>query len=84
MITANEIKIKGIKAFDEELKVAKEVGITVRGKVKYVVMTVEEYDKRRELELDLALLEINKEIKDRNFITSIDQHFEEIDEATKE
>ena len=68
MITANELKVRGVKAIAEELEHREEVGITVRGKVKYVVMSVEEYDKKRAKELDLALMEINEDIKKGDYV----------------
>tara|TARA_R110000737_G_scaffold350466_1_gene389555 strand:+ start:575 stop:823 length:249 start_codon:yes stop_codon:yes gene_type:complete len=64
MITANDIKTRGVKVIEEHLEHKDRVGITVRGKIKYVVMPVEEYDEIREKELDLALLETKKEIED--------------------
>lgn len=79
MITANDIKTRGVKAIEEHLEHSDRVGITVRGKIKYVVMPVEEYDEIREKELDLALLETKKEIEDGDYITSLDDHFEELD-----
>ena len=67
MITANELKTRGVKAIAEVLEHREEVGITVRGKVKYVVMSVEEYDKKRFLELDLALREVEEDIKNGDY-----------------
>ena len=75
MITANELKTKGVSAIEKILKVQDEVAITVRGKVKYVVMTVEEYDRKRETELDLAFIETQKDIAAGNFVEeSAEEH----------
>ncbi len=79
MITANEIKTGGIKAIEEHLENSDRVGITVRGKVKYVIMPVETYDVLQELELDRALAETREDIKNGAFTTSLDKHFEELD-----
>jgi len=54
MITANDLKVKGVKAIEEQLKNASEVPITVRGKVKYVAMSVEQYDAMRSSGLLMA------------------------------
>ena len=75
MITANELKTKGVSAIEKILKVQDEVAITVRGKVKYVVMTVEEYDRKRETEFDLAFIETQKDIAAGNFVEeSAEEH----------
>jgi len=68
MITANELKVRGVKAIAEELEERDQVGISVRGKVKYVVMSVEEFDKKRAAELDLALLEVKEDLKNGDFV----------------
>jgi len=79
MITANDIKTRGVKAIEAKLEHADRVGITVRGKVKYVVMSVEEYDEVREKELDLALLETNRSIKDGDYtIETADEHIKRL------
>ena len=75
MITANEIKTRGVKAIEEHLKKSDRVGITVRGKVKYVVMPVESYDELRELELDKALAEVREDIKSGDYtIETAEEH----------
>ena len=68
MIAANDLKIRGLKAIDEEMEHFDEVGITVRGKVKYVVMKVEKFDELREYELDRALAEARQDIKEGRYV----------------
>ena len=68
MITANELKIKGIKALEEHLKDQKEIGITVRGKTKYVAMTIEQYDYMREIELTQAYEQVMKEVAEGKYV----------------
>ncbi len=63
MITANELKIKGIKAIDQELTDKNEAIITHRGKPKYIVLDIEKYDQIRALELDLLYLQAQEEIQ---------------------
>ena len=68
MLAANDLKVKGVKAIEEEMEHFDEVGITVRGKVKFVVMKVEKFDKLREYELDKALAEARQDIKEGRFV----------------
>ncbi len=79
MLTANDIKTRGVKAIDEEMENREEVGISVRGKVKYVIVPVEKYDEFREWELDRAIEESQEDIKSGKFTTSIEEHFTELD-----
>ncbi|MBN1523754.1 MAG: prevent-host-death protein [Spirochaetales bacterium] len=62
-ITANDLKLKGITAIENITSSGYEAVITVRGKQKYVVMTMEEYNKFREYELDVAINESRNDIK---------------------
>ena len=68
MIAANDLKVRGVKAIEEEMENFDEVGITVRGKLKYVEMKVEKFDELREYELDKALAEARQDIKERRFV----------------
>ncbi|MFN8338720.1 MAG: hypothetical protein U0T36_06840 [Saprospiraceae bacterium] len=79
MITANELKTKGIKAIEEQLSHTPEAAITVHGKVKYVAMTVEQFDKMRLAELEVAYMLCKKDIEDGNYTTNIDDHFAELE-----
>jgi hypothetical protein len=55
------------------------VGITVRGKVKFVVMKVEKFDKLREYELDKALAEARQDMKEGRFIIeTLDEHIKRL------
>lgn len=75
MVTANDVKIKGINCFEKALANQAEVVITVRGKQRYVVMKLEQYHHLRELELEAALLEVKQEVADgRTINTTIDEH----------
>jgi prevent-host-death family protein len=62
-ITANELKVKGITVIDDVTSNGFEAIITVRGKQKYVVMTMDEYNKLREYELEAAITESEIDIK---------------------
>ncbi len=81
MITANELKTKGIKAIEEQLAQSSEAAITVHGKVKYVIMTVEQFDKMRLAELEVAYMLCKKDIEDGNYTTSLEDHFDELEKV---
>lgn len=54
-ITANELKTKGVSLIESITDKNENVIITVHGKERYVVMKMEEYNRIRELELDIAI-----------------------------
>jgi hypothetical protein len=79
MIAANDLKVRGLKAIDEQMENNDEVAITVRGKVKYVVMKVEKFDALREYELDRALVEAHKDINEGRYTNSLEKHINWLD-----
>ncbi len=68
VITANDLKTKGISILEEEMNESSEVIITVRGKNKYVLLPIEKYNYLRDCELEAALVETKKEIKEGKFV----------------
>ena len=60
MITANDLKVKGIKAIEKELQERDEAVITFRGKPKYIVLDIEEYETMRSLQIEAAYKELKK------------------------
>ncbi len=78
MISASELKQKGIKAFEDELKQNNEAIISVRGKDKYVVISIERHREILEKELDIAYKEALEDIKNGRYTTDIEKHLEEI------
>ena len=56
-LTANDLKTRGVAAIEESLASRPEAVISVRGKQRYVVMEVAQYQYLRECELDAALAE---------------------------
>ena len=78
-ITANDLKVKGITAIDDITSSGYEAVITVRGKQKYVVMTIEEYNKLREYELAGAIIEAKNDIKNGKFKKgSVEEHMKRL------
>jgi prevent-host-death family protein len=54
VITANDLKTRGMSNIEELLQSAEEIIISVRGKPRYVVLGIEQYERLR-AELDDAL-----------------------------
>jgi len=65
MITANDLKVKGIKAIEKELEERDEAVISFRGKPKYIVLDIEEYETMRSLQIEIAYKELKKK-KEQN------------------
>ena len=78
-ITANELKTKGVSILNDETTDGTEVIITVRGKNKFVVLPIEKYNYLRECELEAALLESKRDIKEGKFVKeSVEKHIKRI------
>ncbi|HNZ27510.1 MAG TPA: prevent-host-death protein [Spirochaetota bacterium] len=79
LITANDLKTKGVSAFNDFDKDDSEIIITVRGKSKYVVLPIEKYNYLRECELDTAIRESQEDIiNNRYIIESVENHIKRI------
>jgi len=61
-ITANELKTKGVTVVENALQSDDEAIITVRGKDKYVIIDMNKYNKLRDYELEIALLEARADV----------------------
>lgn len=74
-IVANELKTRGVGAIDDALKHDDEAIISVRGKSKYVAVSLDRYNYLRECELEAALQEVKAEIKaGKGKVMSADEH----------
>ncbi|MBI9097777.1 MAG: prevent-host-death protein [Spirochaetaceae bacterium] len=81
-ITANDLKVKGVSILDQMTADQNEAIITVRGKSKYVVLTIDEYNYLRECELEAALVESRKDLQNGDFHSdSIEEHLKRIKHA---
>ena len=79
IITANEIKTRGVSAITEATENGQEAFISVRGKNRYVVLSIDTYNHLRECELEAALIETRNNLKSGNYITeSINDHIQRI------
>ena len=78
-IAANELKTKGVSVLENALKGDGEAIITVRGEQKYVVINMSRYNKLREYELEVALLEAKADIAEgRAKRESVDEHMKRV------
>lgn len=81
-ITANELKTRGVSAVEERLENEEEVIISVRGKDRYVVLSMEKYARLREFELDMAVMEARADYEAGNIITeSVEDHMKRVTNA---
>lgn len=79
MITANDIKIKGVKAIEDGLSKDDRLSVSVRGKIKYVILKADDYEHLRLAELEMAYKETISDIKKGKFkIETADQHLERL------
>lgn len=79
MITANDLKTKGVACLEETLADKTEEVITVRGKERFVVMKIEQYRYLREMELEAALYEAQQDLNAGRFSKeSVDQHVDSL------
>ena len=82
IVTANELKTKGISRIDEITSNGDEAIISVRGKQRYVVLTVEQYNYLRECELEAALVETRRDLERGDVVQeSVDAHMQRITSA---
>ena len=81
LITANDLKTKGIAAIEASLKNQPEAIISVRGKECFVVMDLEHYHYLRECELEAALAETHANLANGKFIQeSPEEHVNRLDQ----
>ena len=78
-ISANDLKTKGVGAIEQALADQQEASVTVRGQMKYVVMSHEQYAHLRECELEAALAESKADLDTGRFVKeSVEQHIKRL------
>ena len=78
-ISANDLKTKGVGAIVQALQAQSEASVTVRGQMKYVVMSREQYQHLRECELEAALAESKADLDAGHFVReSVAQHMKRL------
>ena len=61
-ISANELKTRGVAAIEEVLAEQPEVIVSVRGKDRFVILDMAQYQRLRECELEVALAEARADV----------------------
>jgi PHD/YefM family antitoxin component YafN of YafNO toxin-antitoxin module len=79
ILTANELKTKGVTAIKKATSDNTEALITVRGKTEYVVLPIKQYNHLRECELEVAVMESRKDLENGRFVEeSVEEHIKRI------
>jgi PHD/YefM family antitoxin component YafN of YafNO toxin-antitoxin module len=68
LLSANELKVKGVAAIEALLANQPEAIISVRGKERFVVMDLEHYHYLRECELETALAQSRADLAEGRFV----------------
>jgi PHD/YefM family antitoxin component YafN of YafNO toxin-antitoxin module len=67
-ISANDLKTKGVAAIEAMLAQHSEAIVSVRGKDRFVVMEIAQYNYLRECELEAALAETRADLAAGHFV----------------
>jgi prevent-host-death family protein len=79
IITANDLKTKGVAALDKAMDTGDEAVISVRGKNRFVVLPIEKYNYLRDCELEAALNETRDDLKKGRIVKeSVEEHMKRI------
>jgi len=79
IVTANELKRRGISYIAQLLEKFENVFVSVRGKKKYVILKVEEYERLKEIELERAIKEAEQDLKEGKFtVETAEEHFKRL------
>jgi PHD/YefM family antitoxin component YafN of YafNO toxin-antitoxin module len=74
-ITADELKSQGVTALEQVTSDGSEALISVKGKPRYVILSMDTYNHLRECELEAALIETKKDLRDGRVIKeSVEKH----------
>lgn len=68
IISANDIKLKGISMIEQLVSKYSEVFVTVRGKKKFVLLPIERYESMKEAELEKIIKEAEEDYKAGRYI----------------
>jgi len=79
IIQANELKTRGISFVEELIKKNEEVFISVRGRKKYVILRVEDYDRLKEAELESIVRQAEQDYKEGRYrVETAEEHFKRL------
>ena len=83
-IAANDLKTRGVSSIEKALEQGAEAVISVRGRDRYVVMEMEEYNRLRVCELEAALYETRQQVAAGEFVEeSVADHVARIRNAAR-
>ena len=77
-ITANQLKVNGVQLIEKMLQDVSQLLVSVRGKPKYVIIPVEDYEEMRDAELDRAINDSKEDIKNGRYHTDTQKFFNEV------
>lgn len=81
IISANDLKTKGVSVIEAALVNEEEATISVRGKERFVVMGIDHYHYLRECELEAALIESRADLAAGRYVKeSAEEHLRRISE----
>ena len=79
-LSANELKTRGVAAIETALQEHSEAIVSVRGKDRYVVMSLAQYQHLRECELEAALVEAKVDVEAGRMVKeSVEAHLARLD-----
>ena len=79
IITANELKTKGISFVERLMKKSREVFVSVRGRKKFVILPIDEYERLRETELESIIRQAEKDYEEGRYVMeSAEEHFKRL------
>jgi PHD/YefM family antitoxin component YafN of YafNO toxin-antitoxin module len=79
IISANELKTKGLAFIEKSLNANDEVFVSFRGKTKFVMLTITEYERLKEADLETSIHEAEEDYKNKKYIVeSAEEHFKRI------
>ncbi|TAN40810.1 MAG: type II toxin-antitoxin system Phd/YefM family antitoxin [Nitrospirae bacterium] len=79
IVTANDLKVKGISYLEGLVKTYTEIVISVRGRNKFVVLPIEEYERLKEADLEMAVRESEEDYrKGRYTVETAAKHFKRV------
>jgi len=79
IITANELKTRGISLVEKMIERFGEIFVSVRGKKKFVILPIEEYERLKEAELESIIRQAEKDYEEGKYvIEKAEEHFKRL------
>ena len=80
IITASELKSKGISFVERLMERSREVFVSVRGRKKFVILPLDEYERLKEAELESIIRQAEKDYEEGRYVVeSAEEHFRRLD-----